>query len=58
MPNVAIADTGKLARAILTAGSHYLTKTIAFYSESLSEANKLAVIGSRMLHHPSKLQAH
>ncbi|KAF7595941.1 hypothetical protein BBP40_004087 [Aspergillus hancockii] len=47
MPNVAIADTGKLVRAILEAGATYFTKTIAFYSEALSESGKLASIGSR-----------
>lgn len=49
MPNVAIADTGKLVHTILQAGSKYFTKTIAFYSEALSESEKLAKIGSRML---------
>ncbi|KAJ5675207.1 uncharacterized protein N7477_005141 [Penicillium maclennaniae] len=47
MPNVAIADTGKLVRAILKAGSRYFEKTIAFYCESLSEADKLTAIGKR-----------
>ncbi|KAJ5090707.1 hypothetical protein N7532_009391 [Penicillium argentinense] len=47
MPNVAIADTGKLVRAILEAGSRYLEKTVAFYCEGLSEAEKLAIIGKR-----------
>ncbi|KAJ5962515.1 hypothetical protein N7501_007456 [Penicillium viridicatum] len=47
MPNVAIADTGKLVRTILEAGSQYFEKTIAFYSQSLSEADKLATIGKR-----------
>ncbi|KAJ5817045.1 hypothetical protein N7447_009278 [Penicillium robsamsonii] len=45
MPNVAIADTGKLVRTIFEAGSQYFKKTIAFYSQSLSEAEKLATIG-------------
>jgi hypothetical protein len=49
MPNVAITDTGKLVRTVLEAGSQYFTKTIAFYSQSLSEADKLASIGKRML---------
>lgn len=49
MPNVAIADTGKLVRTILEGGSQYFEKTIAFYSQSLSEADKLATIGQRML---------
>ncbi|PLB43829.1 NAD(P)-binding protein [Aspergillus steynii IBT 23096] len=54
MPNVAIADTGKLVLSILAAGSHYFEKTIAFYSQALSEADKLATIRkSTLLHHPS-----
>lgn len=55
MPNVAIADTGKLVRIVLEAGSEYLTKTIAFYSQALSEAEKLAALGESMsqnLPHP------
>ncbi|KAK6837461.1 hypothetical protein RU639_001464 [Aspergillus parasiticus] len=47
MPNVAIADTGKLVHTILQAGSTYFTKTIAFYSEALSEFEKLASIASK-----------
>ncbi|KAJ5981764.1 hypothetical protein N7522_013392 [Penicillium canescens] len=47
MPNVAIADTGKLVRTVLEAGSQYFTKTVAFYSQGLSEADKLATIGKR-----------
>ncbi|KAL2855095.1 hypothetical protein BJX68DRAFT_264243 [Aspergillus pseudodeflectus] len=44
MPNVSIANTGVLVRAILEAGSTYFTKTIAFYSQALSEAEKLSAI--------------
>jgi hypothetical protein len=44
MPNVSIADTGALVRAVLEAGSTYFTKTIAFYSQALSEAEKLSVL--------------
>jgi hypothetical protein len=51
MPNVAIADTGKLVRTIFEAGSQYFKKSVAFYSQSLSEADKLATIGKRMLGH-------
>ncbi|KAL4880039.1 hypothetical protein BJY04DRAFT_219571 [Aspergillus karnatakaensis] len=47
MPNVSIIDTGKLVRAILEAGSAYLTRTIAFYSQALSEAEKLAALGKK-----------
>jgi hypothetical protein len=49
MPNVSIADTGKLVRTILEEGSQYFSKTIAFYSQGLSEADKLATMGKRML---------
>ena len=48
MPNVAIADTGKLVRIVLEGGSEYFTKTIAFYSQALSEAEKLAALGESM----------
>lgn len=48
MPNVAIADTGKLVRIILEAGSEYFTKTIAFYSQALSEAEKLNALCESM----------
>ncbi|PLN79461.1 hypothetical protein BDW42DRAFT_201666 [Aspergillus taichungensis] len=46
MPNVAIRDTGKLVHLVLEAGAHYFTKTIAFWSEAISEADKLAELGS------------
>lgn len=49
MPNVAIADTGKLVHIILEAGPVYLTKTIAFWAQALSEADKLAEVGNCML---------
>ncbi|GES63220.1 NmrA-like family protein [Aspergillus terreus] len=45
LPNVAIADTGKLAHIILKSGSTYFTKTIAFWAQALSEAEKLAELG-------------
>lgn len=45
MPNVSIRDTGKLVKLILESGSTYLTKTIAFYCQALTEADKLAAIG-------------
>jgi hypothetical protein len=44
MPNVSIADTGALVRAILEAESTSFAKTIAFYSQALSEAEKLSAI--------------
>lgn len=52
MPNVAIADTGKLIQTILEAGlAVYFTKTIAFYSQALSEAEKLTALGESMSQH-------
>ncbi|CEL02111.1 Putative NmrA-like family protein [Aspergillus calidoustus] len=45
LPNVAIADTGKLVHLVLEAGSVYFTKAIAFWAQALSEAEKLAEIG-------------
>ncbi|PLN83665.1 hypothetical protein BDW42DRAFT_200013 [Aspergillus taichungensis] len=45
LPNVAIADTCKLVHIILQAGPTYFTKTIAFWAQALSEAEKLAELG-------------
>ncbi|KAL1883475.1 hypothetical protein Plec18167_002479 [Paecilomyces lecythidis] len=45
LPNVAIADTGKLVHAIIQSGPAYYTKTIAFWAQALSEADKLAELG-------------
>ncbi|KAL4801093.1 hypothetical protein BDV19DRAFT_396448 [Aspergillus venezuelensis] len=45
LPNVSIADTGKLVHIVLENGPVYFTKTIAFWSEALSEAAKLAELG-------------
>ncbi|KAL4866368.1 hypothetical protein BDV12DRAFT_210554 [Aspergillus spectabilis] len=47
MPNVSITDTGKLVRAVIEAGSTYFTKTITFYSQALSETEKLGAFGER-----------
>ncbi|GFF87437.1 nmrA-like family protein [Aspergillus udagawae] len=46
LPNVAIADTGKLVHMVVEAGSTYFTKTIAFWAQALSEAEKLAELGN------------
>jgi hypothetical protein len=48
LPNVAIEDTGKLVDYVIRHGSTYQTKTIAFSSEELSEAEKAATIGRSM----------
>ncbi|OJI95848.1 hypothetical protein ASPVEDRAFT_156709 [Aspergillus versicolor CBS 583.65] len=45
LPNVAISDTGKLVHIVLQAGAVYFTKTIVFWAQGLSEANKLAELG-------------
>jgi hypothetical protein len=45
---VAIRDTGKLVHLVLQAGSTYFTKTIAFWAQALSEAEKLTEMGSCM----------
>ncbi|KAJ5576902.1 hypothetical protein N7535_003828 [Penicillium sp. DV-2018c] len=45
MPNAAIADTGKLVVEILSDRQRYYKKTIAFYSEALSEAEKMKTLG-------------
>lgn len=47
MSNMATSDTGKLVLALLEAGSRYLEKTVAFYSQSLAEGEKLAILGNR-----------
>ncbi|GLA66742.1 NmrA-like domain-containing protein 1 [Aspergillus tubingensis] len=47
MPNGSIRDTGKLVRLILEDGATYFTKTVAFYSEAISEAEKQAMIGKK-----------
>lgn len=46
LPNVAIADTGKLVRAVVEDKATYFEKTIAFWAEGLSEGEKLARLGS------------
>jgi len=56
MPNVAIADTGKLVRIVLDAGSEYFTKTIAFYFQALSETEKLNALGKSMSRRDSCLK--
>ncbi|KAL7891951.1 hypothetical protein HDV63DRAFT_415581 [Trichoderma sp. SZMC 28014] len=53
LPNVSIADTGKLVSAVIEDGPQYYTKTIAFYAQSLSEAEKLKVLGE-VLNVPTK----
>ncbi|PWY68724.1 NmrA-like family protein [Aspergillus eucalypticola CBS 122712] len=47
MPNGSIRDTGKLVRLFLEDGATYFTKTVAFYSEAISEAAKQAMIGKK-----------
>ncbi|GLB08384.1 NmrA-like domain-containing protein 1 [Aspergillus tubingensis] len=47
MPNGSIRDTGKLVRLFLEDGATYFTKTVAFYSEAISEAEKQAMIGKK-----------
>lgn len=46
LPNVSIADTGKLVRAVIEHGKKYFESTIAFYSQSLSESEKLTELGN------------
>lgn len=45
LPNVAITDTGKLVQHVVEHGTEYYKRTIAFYSESISEKSKLDVLG-------------
>ncbi|KAM0447550.1 hypothetical protein ACHAO4_008877 [Trichoderma viride] len=55
LPNVSIADTGKLVRAVIEDGQQYFTKTIAFYAQSLSEAEKLKALGEGIIR-PAEFQ--
>ena len=48
LPNVAISDTGKLVNIILEAGAVYFKKSIVFWAQALSEAEKLAELGECM----------
>jgi hypothetical protein len=49
LPNVSIADTGKIVRAVIEDGQQYYTKTISFYAQSLSEAENLRVFGEGII---------
>jgi hypothetical protein len=44
MPNVSIGDTGKLVLDILKNEHKYRGKRIAFYSQALSEAEKMEAL--------------
>lgn len=47
LPNVSIADTGKLVRHVVEADKKYASKVVAFYSEAISEGSKLEALGRR-----------
>ncbi|OTA04479.1 hypothetical protein A9Z42_0050580 [Trichoderma parareesei] len=47
LPNVAITDTGKLVRAVVEDKMNYFGRTIAFWSQGLSEGEKLSRLGSK-----------
>ncbi|CAG5154262.1 uncharacterized protein ALTATR162_LOCUS3537 [Alternaria atra] len=44
LPNVSIADTGKLVYQVVTHNTEYYKRTIAFYSQAISEGAKLEVL--------------
>jgi hypothetical protein len=46
LPNVSIADTGKFVRAVIERGNNCFESTIAFYSQGLSESEKLVELGN------------
>ena len=46
LPNASIADTGKVVRAIIEGGNNYFESSIAFYSQSLSQSEKLEELGN------------
>lgn len=48
MPNVSIADTGKLVRHVTERGAEFVSKVIAFYGEAISEGAKLEALGKCM----------
>jgi hypothetical protein len=49
LPNVSIADTGKLVYQVVTHNTQYYKRTIAFYSQAISEGAKLEVLSKRMI---------
>ena len=46
LPNVSVSDTGKVIRAVIEHGKKYFESSIAFYSQSLSESEKLTELGN------------
>lgn len=44
LPNVAITDTGKLVRTVVQNPKTYFEKSIAFYSQGISEGEKLVTL--------------
>ncbi|PGH01612.1 hypothetical protein AJ79_07860 [Helicocarpus griseus UAMH5409] len=48
MPNVSISDTGKVIRTVVENGKKYFESSIAFYSQSLSESEKLTALGNAL----------
>lgn len=58
LPNVSIADTGKLVHHVVEGGKKYASKVIAFYSEAISEGAKLDALGKCMSSYgPSQIAA-
>ena len=50
LPNVAIADTGKLVRTVVQNPKSYFEKSIAFYAQGISEGNKLVTLAKGTFH--------
>lgn len=48
LPNVAIADTGKLVRTVVKNPKTYFEKSIAFYAQGISEGEKLATLANEI----------
>lgn len=44
LPNAAISDTGKLVKYLVEHDDKYHKRTIAFYSQAISELDKLKVL--------------
>ncbi|UKZ74458.1 hypothetical protein TrVFT333_002127 [Trichoderma virens FT-333] len=48
LPNVAIADTGKLVRTVVENRQTYFEKSIAFYAQGISEGDKLVTLAKEI----------
>ena len=55
LPNAAISDTGKLIHHLINSSERYFEKTIAFYSEAISEGSKIqSMMSGTLSAHPHR----